>query len=595
MFFKKHILKISLVFLLISSGIFCGYTIWNHSNSQSVIETQMGERNMPNGMEKSDSSDSKEMDRGQTPPSMGEGEISSEGQAPSAIDGQKQGLNDSSSEDQGQETPSFGQDEGNQMPNGGGDGNKPPQGQDQESNSNGGSKIKNFMQQRSGGKNDNSGYGASLVIYSIIFFGLAIGAYFIMKYKKIKVDPKNQKLIIFTVLGVGLFLRIALGVLVEGYTTDLNFFKTWATKAANSLSEFYSGSRAADYPPFFIYILCFIGKLTSISSLSGYSTLLIKIPSILADIVTAYIIYKLAKKYISSEMSTLLAVFYIFNPAVFINSALWGQVDSFFTMIIIIAVYLMSENKIILSTVIFTVGVLMKPQGIIYLPILFFEIVRRKDFKLLLKMAAVAIVTALIIIIPFSINQSPLWIFNLYSNTISEYPYASVNGFNFFSLIGANYIKNKSTLFIFSYHTYGMLFIVLVTLFSWYIYAKGNAIKFAPLAALIQIAGVFTFSVGMHERYLFPAAALAVLAYIYQKDKRFLLLAVGFSITIFINTYEILCGNSFLMNGLTYGLTLIMASLLNVLLFGYLAKIGWNLVHNSSQLEDNVKDTINKV
>jgi hypothetical protein len=33
-------------------------------------------------------------------------------------------------------------------------------------------------------------------------------------------------------------------------------------------------------------------------------------------------------------------------------------------------------------------------------------------------------------------------------NAISEYPYASVNGFKFFSLIGANYTKNTDTLVI---------------------------------------------------------------------------------------------------------------------------------------------------
>jgi Gpi18-like mannosyltransferase len=507
----------------------------------------MGQGTAPNGMERKQSNDSKEMEQDQAPPSNEEGQA-----PPSNEDGQQ-----------------------NQMPSGE---NNQSQGQAPDSQSNGKHNNKNFTQKGPGGGNDNSSYGTSLIIYSIVFFGLAIGAYFIMKYKKIKIDPKNQKLIILTVLGVGLLLRIAFGLLVEGYTSDLNFFKTWATKAANSLSEFYSGSRSSDYPPFYIFILYFVGKLTSISSLSGYSTLLVKIPPIIADIVSAYIIYKLAKKYVSSEMSTILALFYIFNPAVFINSALWGQVDSFFTMIILIAVYLMSENKIVLSTMVFTIGVLMKPQGIIYLPILFFEIVRRKDFKLFLKMAGVAIGTALVIIIPFSFNQSPLWIFNLYSNTISEYPYASVNGFNFFSLIGANYVKNTSTLFLFSYHSYGMFFIVLITLFSWFIYAKGNDTRLAPVAALIQIAGVFTFSVGMHERYLFPAAALAILAYIYQKDKRFLFLALGFSITIFINTYSILCGNSFLMNGVSYGPTLIIASLLNIILFGYLAKIVWDIV-----------------
>jgi Gpi18-like mannosyltransferase len=36
----------------------------------------------------------------------------------------------------------------------------------------------------------------------------------------------------------------------------------------------------------------------------------------------------------------------------------------------------------------------------------------------------------------------------------------------------------------------------------------------------------------MHERYLFPVVALAVLAFIYWQDKRLWLLAGGFSLTV---------------------------------------------------------------
>ncbi|MDS0526126.1 glycosyltransferase family 39 protein [Clostridium sp. SHJSY1] len=564
MLFKKQILRISLIFALLLSLIFCGFTVWNHSSNESTTQNQMEQSFPGNKMEGQQSNGSDGIGQNQVPPTDNQGQ---DGQTPPSgfggEDGQISNDSTNSTTDKNQETT---EQKGE---------NRPSQGQAPNMNSNGNHNNGGFMQHGMGGNNNNSSYGTSLIIYSIIFFGLAIGAYFILKYKKIKIDPKDQKLIIFSILGTGLFLRIAFGLLVEGYSTDLNFFRTWANSAANSLSNFYSGSRA-DYPPFYIYILFFVGKIINISSLSAYSTLFIKIPPILADIISAFLLYKLAKKYISSEASTILALFYIFNPAVVINSTLWGQVDSFFTMIILIAVYLMAEKRPILSTLVFTIGVLMKPQGIVYLPILLFEVVRKRDLKLVLKMAGTALITVLVVIIPFSINQSPLWIINLYSSTISEYPYASVNGFNFFSLIGANYIKNSTTWFIFSYHTYGMLFIVLTTLFSWFIYAKRNDNNFAPVAALIQIAGVFTFSVGMHERYLFPAAALAVLAYIYQKDKRFLHLAFGFSITIFVNTYAILCGNSFLMNGVSYSPLLIITSLLNVLLFIYLVKIVWD-------------------
>ncbi|WP_242832614.1 hypothetical protein [Clostridium saccharoperbutylacetonicum] len=212
----------------------------------------------------------------------------------------------------------------------------------------------------------------------------------------------------------------------------------------------------------------------------------------------------------------------------------------------------------------------MKPQGIIFLPILFFELVRQSKIKNFMFSALAALVTILVIIIPFSINQqNPLWIVSLYTKTISEYPYASVNAFNFFSLIGGNYKSYNTNLFIVNYHTLGMLFIVITTLIGWFVYIKGNNRKYVSAIALLQIAGVFTFSVGMHERYLFPAVALAVLSYIYLKDKRFMILAIGFSITSYINISTILFNlKASIFNNLM-GIT----SILNIVLVAYLLKV----------------------
>jgi Gpi18-like mannosyltransferase len=130
-------------------------------------------------------------------------------------------------------------------------------------------------------------------------------------------------------------------------------------------------------------------------------------------------------------------------------------------------------------------------------------------------------------------------------------------------------------LFLFSYHTWGLIFIVLITLFSWCMYAGSRSPKFASAAALLQIAGVFTFSSSLHERYLFPAAALALLAYMYLRDKRFLWLSASFSLTIFANTYYVLYHST--NGGAPYNLTLMATSLLNILLVGYLVRVVWKL------------------
>jgi Gpi18-like mannosyltransferase len=431
-----------------------------------------------------------------------------------------------------------------------------------------------------GAAGSSSPYAMPLALYAVLFFGLSAATYYGVIRKNALIQETNQSTLIWMLLGAGLFLRIASAPWIAGHPFDINLFKSWATSAANNLPGFYVNG-SSDYPPFYVFILYVIGKLAAVSTLSPYFTLLIKFPSILADVATAYLLYKVASKYVSFEISLLIAAFYTFNPAIFINSTFWGQVDSFFTLIVVGAIFLLSEGKLGWSTALLTAAVLMKPQGIIYLPLLLFELLRVKRVKAWLVAVVSALLSALVIVVPFSLGRDPLWLYKLYSSTLNEYPYASVNGYNFFALLGANYKPDTSVLFIFNYHTWGMAFIVIATLFSWWIYRKGGSTKFAAAAALLQIAGVFTFSSSMHERYLFPAAALGLLAYAYLKDKRLLWLSAGFSLTIFMNTYDIFYHST--NGGASYSVMLFVTSFLNVLLCGFLAKVVWDIAFLKSK------------
>lgn len=293
----------------------------------------------------------------------------------------------------------------------------------------------------------------------------------------------------------------------------------------------------------------------------------------MADIATSYLIYRLARKYLSPEIAILASAFYIFNPAVIINSTLWGQADSFFTLIVALSVFMLAENRIGPASALFTAAVLMKPQGIIFLPVLAFELLRQHKLKSFLTAAGSALGTAAAIVLPFSLGSGVMWIFRLFAGTVAEYPYASVNAFNLFGLLGANYTQDSSTLFLLSYHAWGLLFIVVITALAWSVYLKGNSRVFAAVAALLQIAGVFIFATRMHERYLFPAVALSILAFIYLRDRRLLLLSAGFSVTSYVNTHVVLFGTMRGIDAVPFNPALVGVSVLNLLLFACLVKV----------------------
>ena len=511
MILKKHLLRASLLLIVVAAGFLCAYAVWKVPGSTAPVQSQGSQVRPQNSFP---GASSRLADR---PGQMPGGQLASPGPARQP------------------------------MP---------------------------FRAGMPGGAaSTGAGYASQLIAYALLFAILFVAVFLLYRYKRWKINPGDAAILILTLLCAGLLLRIAAATLIAGHPFDINTFKSWATAAANNLPTFYANPRPSDYPPLYIYVLFVIGKIASIPAISPYGTLLLKLPSIAADIATSYLIYRLAKKYLTLETSTILAAFYIFNPAVLINSTIWGQVDSFFTLIVLSAVVMLAEHKIGWAAALFAAAVMMKPQGIIFLPVLFFELIRQKSLINWLKVILSALSTAAVIILPFSLNRGVLWIFQLFATAVSEYPYASVNAFNFFGLLGANYTRDATTLFVLSYHSWGLIFIVTITALAWFIYIKGNNSAFAAAAALLLIAGVFTFATGMHERYLFPAVALSMLAFIYLRDSRLLLLPLGFSATVYINTHYVLVATMKGINAMPYNPVLIITATLNLLLFAYLAKV----------------------
>ncbi|MCL6459126.1 MAG: hypothetical protein K6T85_14055, partial [Gorillibacterium sp.] len=195
-------------------------------------------------------------------------------------------------------------------------------------------------------------YSTPLMIYAFAFLGVFITAYLIYTRRRIATLKVNKKLMLWTLLGVGFFLRIAISPWVGGHPYDTGLFKSWATSAAANLSTFYLNG-SSDYPPFYIYVLYIVGKAVSVSTFSPYFTLLIKLPSLLADVLTAFLIYRLASKRLPLFISVMLTAFYLFNPAVFINSTFWGQVDSFFTLLLVCALIAVSKDRVWLAAALF--------------------------------------------------------------------------------------------------------------------------------------------------------------------------------------------------------------------------------------------------
>ena len=394
--------------------------------------------------------------------------------------------------------------------------------------------------------------------------------------------PVGGKLILL-LIGAGL-LRVALSATTRGYAADITTFSAWAAHAADGLTSFYSPGYFADYPPGYIYLLWLVGKLRLVLGIDFDTPaflVLLKLPAILADCATAGLLFRLARCSWSGNAALMLAALYAFNPAVILDSAVWGQVDSVLTLPILLGVILLEKNPAGAGAA-FATALLIKPQALIFapLPILWFGIrfLRRERNTLadLLMFSGTAIALFCLVILPFAINESPAWIISKYGSTLASYPYATLNAFNLFALTGGNLAPVSERLLFLPYGVWGNIFIVLTVLFTALVMLRGRETSRLWYTPLFLSASVFVLAAKMHERYLFPALALALGFHIVTRDRLALLLFAGFSTTQFLNVYDVLA----LSHNNIYGVPpldplLLAVSLANLILWLLLVRTGY--------------------
>ncbi len=320
-----------------------------------------------------------------------------------------------------------------------------------------------------------------------------------------------------------LTLRLVVGYWFEGFTTDTDTFKSWAYLANTvGFNQIYHEDIFLDYPPGYLYVLALVEKLRLLFGLSGDSqgfTLLIKLPSLLADLFCGGVLLQLGRRKLGEKPALVLAGIYLFCPAVLLNSAQWGQADSFCTAILLSSLLLLYRERYFPSAILYGLAIVCKPQMLIFAPVyLFFAMGQRRWGKLVLGVLT-SVATVLLVALPFTQGFNFLWLLERYKATLDYYSYFSVNAYNFWSLIGWNWRSLPQGVA-------GDLLDLATPLVAtalcgiFMLRARNKAVVFYAPALLMGV--MYAFSVKMHERYLFPAFLFLLLSYIFVKDAGFL-------------------------------------------------------------------------
>ncbi|UJF34507.1 glycosyltransferase 87 family protein [Paenibacillus hexagrammi] len=192
------------------------------------------------------------------------------------------------------------------------------------------------------------------------------------------------------ILLAAFIMRLILAPMWIGYDTDVGTFLAWSDRAYTvGLPALYTDAQHyfLDYPPGYMYVLYAIGFLHHAFGIpweSPISLLILKMPAMLADVGLAYAVYRLTWQVRGGQHAEPLALagLMALNPAMWVNSAMWGQVDSFFMLFILMTLFQQQRGKLPQASVWLALAILLKPQALLFGPFLLIDVLRRRDWML---------------------------------------------------------------------------------------------------------------------------------------------------------------------------------------------------------------------
>ena len=376
------------------------------------------------------------------------------------------------------------------------------------------------------------------VLLSLIYCAVCVLVYFYCDKKDADSNTLSKGAVV-AVLSAAAAVRIFLALQDYYFTYDINCFKAWGSYANNlGFKNLYGGEFFLDYPPGYMYILALANGIINLLKLdiNGVgATFVVKLPAMIADFGIAFLIYRFAKKHSTGTNKAFFAsAVFLFMPSVIFNSAVWGQIESWYMFFILLALCLAAENKTAFAAIAYAAALITKPQAIMFGPLFLFYIIRRKSVAELFKAVGTGLASVYVIALPFC--KSPLsvsWLIDLYTKTVSGYKYYTINAFNLHYLAKLNWVQLLDSPVV-NVITPAVILIALI--FAAYIYFSHKNSDGFFSAGCVIISLIFAFCTMMHERYLWPAAVLCIFAYITSRKKAYLCFGAVFSCMCYINS-----------------------------------------------------------
>ncbi len=250
------------------------------------------------------------------------------------------------------------------------------------------------------------------------------------------------------VLALGLALRLIIAYLLpgSGFGVDLASFRYWASNLADQGPwGFYGRDFFHDYTPGYLYVLWLVGLVGKVFGGVGD---LIKIPPIVADLAIGWLVHSMILELGGRRRLALAgALVAVLNPLSWFDSVVWGQVDSFGVVFLLLGLRELWRDRPERSAVYTVIAAIIKPQLGILVPLVAIVTIRRAlqpaggegdpertgNPRRIVTTGLAGFATAVLLAIPFGLT--PIGLIEQIAVAGGGYPYLSVNAYNPWALV----------------------------------------------------------------------------------------------------------------------------------------------------------------
>jgi Gpi18-like mannosyltransferase/predicted membrane-bound dolichyl-phosphate-mannose-protein mannosyltransferase len=359
---------------------------------------------------------------------------------------------------------------------------------------------------------DGGPSGKLVGLVSAVVLVAIVAVTFAREIEPARREPDSGIETVLVVLIVLAVVKLLLLPFFPGFGPDVGSYEAWALQISNlGPAHTYQKGYFLDYPPGYLYALWVAGIGVQILHASGdFLRVIVESPAIVADLFLALIVWAFVRRTREPQIALVAMLLIALNPAMLFDTVVWGQSDSVLTFTMWLSVLALLAEQYDLCWAMAAISVLVKPQGLMLLPVLAWWTMLKTPAARWVRCGAVGIAVFALGIIPFQIGHPWNWILNLYTSTAAYYHETSVNAFNLIALLGGLRRPDSETFGGVSFFGFGMCLLAPLYGFVGWVLWRERSPRTLVYAAFITIFGFFMLAPRMHERYLYPALAFAI-------------------------------------------------------------------------------------